>query len=271
MKWILQNRHFLFQYFIFTGPNILTFIYFFIGIYINSISQVYTQYRSNQHSGKIIIPDIGHDFFPYTNPKWPDYFVYSFIILTIFKFFFGCTVKDFQIRIDILRRHLFCLGTLFFLRAFSIYCSILPNPDIKCITDVQLSPWYEALRIITFQTVTCADCMFSAHTANITTLALTWQYYANIVPANFGWFTIPKIMQLNHKSVMLCVWFFSIAGYVSIISSRFHYTLDVYISIILSIFVFILYNMAIHTKYFTGTFLGNFIDYCERDAIKLHL
>ena len=29
--------------------------------------------------------------------------------------------------------------------------------------------------------------------------------------------------------------------------------------------------MAIHTKYFTGTFLGNIIDYCERDAAKLYL
>ena len=252
---------------LFINPNIITIIYTLIGIYINCISQVYTQYRSIKLSSNIVLPDIGFDFFPYTNYKISDVCVYLLIILTLIRFSLGCTKDGKQTSLYILRRHLFCVGTLFFLRIFSIYCTILPNSLIGYTNDIHLSPWYEAFRILGGQTIQYGDMMFSGHAMNTTICALTWIYYSNVIPIRFIYSTY-EIMGYNvqYIVVLLFILIFTIISYYFIISSRLHYTIDVYIAILLSISVFILHNVAIHTTYFAGTLFGNFISWCEKDS-----
>jgi len=104
------------------------------------------------------------------------------MFLTLVRFFLGVTANNFRIRRHIFRRHIFCLGTLFIFRAFSIISTMLPNPADYCVTDVQYSPWYEAFRILSGATVTCADVMYSGHTVNITLCSMTWHCYSHVVP-----------------------------------------------------------------------------------------
>ena len=250
---------------IFTSPLFLTIIYMFAGIYINCISNVYTQYRAIKLSSNIVLPDIGFDFFPLIHVDWADYFVNFFNIITVFRFFFGYTITGVRIRLDILRRTLLCIGTLFLLRAFSIYCTILPNPLTSCYVTLNYSPWIEAFRILTLKITTCSDVLFSGHTMSITTCALTWHYYSDIVPIN--WTPLTSIKKFFN--IKLIVWIFAIIGYFLIISSHLHYTIDVYIAILLTVLIYKLHHMAIHTAYFRDTWFAKLILWSEQGAEDL--
>jgi hypothetical protein len=109
--------------------------------------KVWAQYRSKLIDAKTL-PDIGFDILPEFHYLLADVACYGAMLVTFVRFFFGVTLNNFRIRRHIFRRHIFCLGTLFFFRAFSIICTMLPNPADYCVTDVEYSPWYEAFRIL---------------------------------------------------------------------------------------------------------------------------
>ena len=83
------------------------------------------------------LPDIGFDILP----VWPSYLAdlacYSYMLSTLVRFFFGHTSTGLRLRRHIFRRHILLLGSLFWVRAFSIISTMLPNPASYCTTDVE--------------------------------------------------------------------------------------------------------------------------------------
>jgi len=260
----------------FTSPLAVTFVYLFFGMYINCVAQVWAQYRSSQIVAETL-PDIGFDLLPEFNHVLADVFCYGAMLATVVRFFFGVTFNNHRIRRHIFRRHIFCLGTLFFFRAFSIISTMLPNPADYCKTDVTGSPWIEAFRILSSQTVTCADVMYSGHTVNITLCSMTWHCYSHVVPistfdpffARFGRLT-NKLGELQRFTFTKCiVWGLTVMGYCVIIGSRFHYTLDVFIGSLLTIAVFKFHHSRIRLAHLNDTWFNRIILWSESGAEDL--
>ena len=93
--------------------------------------------------------------------------------------------------------------------------------------------------------MTCADVMYSGHTVNITLCAMTWHTYSHVVPLTkfdpicalrFGRsvtdMDLPPVRNemgeaLRWTSLKIVIWTVASVGYVLIIATHFHYTLDV--------------------------------------------
>ena len=261
-----------------TSPMLITFVFLMLCMYINCVSQVFVQYRSVRIVAEPL-PDLGFDVLPTTNHHWPDYFVSFFLSTTTVRFFFGCTVTGFRIRRHIFRRHIFCLGVLFIFRGFSIVCTMLPNPLLGCETDVKFSPWYEALRIMARQTATCADVMYSGHTVNISMCALTWHHYSHVVPLTLSDPLFGRCGKATNKlgelerltTVKLVVWIIAALGYLSIVASHFHYTLDVFIGLLLSVCIFKWHHSSIRQMHLRDTWFNKILMWSERGAEDLHI
>ncbi|GMI09486.1 hypothetical protein TrRE_jg1569 [Triparma retinervis] len=237
------------------------------------VSVVWAQYRSKLIDAKTL-PDIGFDMLPEFHHLLADAACYGAMFATTVRFFFGVTLNNFRIRRHIFRRHIFCLGTLFFFRAFSIICTMLPNPADYCVTDVEYSPWYEAFRILSGATVTCADVMYSGHTVNITLCSMTWHCYSHVVPltsfdplfSKFGRLT-NKLGELQRfTTCKAIVWGLTLLGYSFIIGSRFHYTLDVFIGSLLTIAVFKFHQSRIRLAHLNDTWFNRIILWSETGA-----
>jgi len=257
----------------------ITIIFLNVGMYVNCVCQVYAQYRSDKIDlSAITLPDIGFDILPYIDPLFADFCCYSMMLLTLVRFFFGVIKSGHRIRRHIFRRHIFCLGALFFLRAFSIICTMLPNPLKTCETDVTRSPFIEAFRVLAGRTVTCADVMYSGHTVNITLCALTWHYYSHLVPLFpddprfdplFSWFgkEYNKMGDLERMTtVKLLIWVYACFGYICIVGSHFHYTLDVFIALLLSMGVYKYHQLLIRTAHQKQTWIYSIFQWSEADA-----
>jgi len=255
------------------SPLAVTLVFLLTGMYINCVAQVWAQYRSKQIDASTL-PDVGFDILPSFDPLLADLATYGAMLITLVRFFFGVTANNHRIRRHIFRRHIFCLGTLFFFRAFSIISTMLPNPADYCVTDVQYSPWYEALRILSGATVTCADVMYSGHTVNITLCSMTWHCYSHVVPINSFDPLFSKFGPLANKlgelqrltTVKAVVWASTFLGYCFIIGSRFHYTLDVFIGSLLTITFFKFHQSRIRLAHLNDTWFNKIILWSETGA-----
>ncbi len=254
-----------------TSPLTVTLVFLFVSMYLNCVTQVYAQYRAVLIDARTL-PDIGFDILPNIDPILADICCYGMMLLTLVRFFFGYLPEEKKrIRRDIFRRHIFCLGTLFLFRAVSIISTMLPNPLETCVTDVEHSPWYEALRILNGSTVTCADVMYSGHTVNITLCCMTWHAYSHVVPITTYDPLFSKFGRLTNKlgdlerftTAKVLIWSLGIFGYICIIGSRFHYTLDVFIGLLLTIAVFKYHMFLIRTAHLKNTWYNRLIVWSE--------
>ena len=285
-----------------TSRLVLVAVYFIFCMYINCVSQVYVQHRAWEYfnhdlQNATVLPDIGFDIFPHITENaigsmnWADFITYAIMASTLIRFIFGITREGHRLRGHILRRHIFALGTLFLLRAFAILSTLLPNPLDGCEETLGLSeetlgknPWIEGWRILGGQVVTCADVMYSGHTVNITLCAMTWHTYSHVVPLTkfdpicalrFGRSVtdtdLPPVRNemgeaLRWTSLKIIVWIVAGVGYVLIIATHFHYTLDVFIGAILAIVVFKFYLSYVRTAHLRDNNLNRFLVWLEDGA-----
>ena len=184
------------------------------------------------------------------------------------------TATNHRIRRHIFRRHILNLGTLFLLRAFAIISTMLPNPLESCKPTATGSPWVEAFNILNGSIVTCADVMYSGHTVNITLCAMTWHTYSHVVPIStfdplfaMGGRLTNKLGDAQRLTTakLLC-WVFTFVGYMCIIGSRFHYTLDVFIGMILTVAVFKYHTLFIRSCHLKETWFNSIMMWSEADA-----
>ena len=76
---------------------------------------------------------------------------------------------------------------------------MLPNPLRNCISTASLdsSMFLEGIKIMTGQTWTCADVLFSGHTVNLTLDALMFYRYSHVVPL-FRSDRLKQLFELTH-------------------------------------------------------------------------
>lgn len=133
----------------------------------------------------------------------------------------------------IFRRYLIVHGTLFTIRGLSIAMTVLPNPYKKCKPFLTQSPYVSAFLVMAGSNGTCADVFFSGHAAMMGLCAM-------IVTAHMT-------RRLTLRKII--VYIVTFIGWVIIVATRFHYTLDVFYGAVLSILVWNSYHFLIHSSF----------------------
>jgi hypothetical protein len=183
----------------------------------------------------------------------PDYLLYGMIGATVLRFapIWPCARP--AVTAMIFRRWLLIEAVIFFFRGFSVAMTSVPQPNPDCVSTATGSVWWEGLRLVFGQTTTCGDCMFSGHTAAVTLLALIWTHYSRgeefavccgrrrLITASTDAAGDP----MGWKLVDFFVWAYAIMVYYFIITTRFHYSSDVFIGFTITYFFFRYYHFYI--------------------------
>lgn len=135
------------------------------------------------------------------------------------------------------RRMLWMLVTLYFFRTWSFLGTTVPSPLRGCtgkylpenITTREMVPGYLKLigQMATGSVTACTDNIYSGHTSLITILVMTFIMYSGI-----NWL---KVYATIHGAVAL----------LTIVITRLHYTVDVYIALLVASFVFLNYHFLL--------------------------
>eukprot|EP01080_Neovahlkampfia_damariscottae_P008488 gene8488-312_t len=171
-----------------------------------------------------LIPEIN-------NENISDYYLNSIIVLTIFRTLY------FQRRIfKVLRRILLFLGILYLFRSITIILTILPNPNLKCKSNLSSNNIFISSILIMLRiNYTCSDLFFSGHSISLGICLYIWLYYNNL--------NQPFNLLFNLLFILI-----AITGWLIFIISHFHYSIDVLIGCLLSSFIWIFYHLLI-SKY----------------------
>ena len=247
-------------------------IFCFASIYACCVLQVLAErksrrlFRGNREEDNqtLVLPDLGFDFIEELDYELTDYCVVLLFCVTFLRFALCGTTP---MKLAILRRWTFCLGMLFILRGMCISVTLLPNPDHKCLLEYsdRANLFKLAFYALVKRINTCADVMFSGHSVNATLAALIWHQYSHI-----STFRTASMMTNNatHRSKQssnrysyqsqvlaqrigccdaekLLVWAFTLTIYVLIISTRFHYTVDVLVGTAFTLLFWMMYHYAL--------------------------
>ncbi|CAF2984052.1 unnamed protein product [Rotaria sp. Silwood2] len=231
-------------------PVCFSIVFFLITLYINSLVQVWTDRNSPYWIPAL--PDVGHNLLPY----WTYFPINNYYLLTAF--------------ISVIIRYIFQrdVRLIVFRRWFFLQAVIVPLPG--CNTTAVGSPPVEAFYIMFLIHTTCGDVLFSGHTVTLTLCALAWTTYSKgeeHYPIRWLWYRLKGINQeivssrsdwlypkldstgdpLSVYITTLIVWMFTIIGYLLIIATRFHYTVDVFLGFLLAKLVWQSYHYYIKT------------------------
>lgn len=168
----------------------------------------------------------------------PDMFLTSLLGLTIlFNVFWIHKPRMEYQGFVVARRMLWMLVTLYFFRTWSFLVTTVPSPLRGCtgkylpenITTREMVPGYIKLigQMATGSVTACTDNIYSGHTSLITILVMTFIMYSGI-----NWI---KIYAIIHGAVAL----------LTILITRLHYTVDVYIALLVASFVFLNYHFLL--------------------------
>lgn len=186
-----------------------------------------------------------------------------------------------SLRWTILRRWCTCMGVLFLLRAISIATTVLPNPATYCEATIrQSNPWLEAVNLILQRDVTCTDVLYSGHTVNITLCCLVWIEYAPRTPlfprrtCGPCGITIALAGSCDRPAIATLAVVWAGCGYLIIIMTHFHYSVDVWIGFWMTTLVWRGYHSAVRIAPFyahnnASKFLLRFIAWLEAIAPDL--
>lgn len=177
-------------------------------------------------------------------PKLPDYFIQSFLVLTIL---FNVLLRDRQSNpikyggLLMLRRLMFIMGFVYFLRGFAFFVTTLPNAKPECVLRYPTGYWTNyfvlLVQMITGSVMACTDNIYSGHTAMATVCLLTFHIYQSRVWVIVGAYVL----------------FF--ATLFAIVSTHLHYTVDVFVAIIIAASIYLSYHylviLALDDLYFT--------------------
>jgi len=239
-----------------------------MAVYLDCLAQVYIQlYPANSNHPDCWKPpplfDIGFYILGLWNaPRASDYALCVCLSVTIFRFLIF--TGPFSARWTLTRRWLVCTAQLFCLRGFSIMCTILPNPDLYCVSTVTKGNIFVlALEVIIGAKVTCRDVLYSGHAVQFTLCALVWRDYSPLCPLWFPpcWERLQLTRRFAYLSALL--------GYAIIISTHFHYTVDVWIAFWMTYFVWSYYHEVIKACSFHRGSWMCFLTWIEQHATDL--
>lgn len=240
-------------------------------LYCDCLAQVYLQQTVNTTAVSEPLIDMGFNLLGYwKSPHAADRVLIAFVGITALRFviFPG----PYAMRWTIIRRWFICMGLLFLLRGMSIICTILPNPDLDCEASIgeagedNWNMFVLAWGIVLGKYVTCADVLYSGHTVNFTLAALIWYDYSRLCPifsdGKQRWIDKFQLHRVFAMTYVMC-------GYIVIIKTHFHYTVDVWIGFWMTYFVWSYYHEAIKASPFHRGWLMRFLTWLERHATDL--
>ena len=128
----------------------------------------------------------------------------------------------------LLRRVLLISGIAYLGRTFSVPLTLLPNPDAGCRAALHPDSFLLSVLLVPFgSTVTCADVFYSGHTIPITCALLVWKDY------------------MRYSRVRVLGFIISTAALFGIIATHFHYTVDVFYGVVVTLVVWRMYHFAL--------------------------
>jgi len=149
-------------------------------------------------------------------------------------------------------------------------------------------PWIDAFFILAGQQSTCADVLFSGHTCNMTLCGMVWHKYSHIVPLTgcdplkicLAWISGAPVDEIESSHVggglqrctttKLFIWVWIGIGYLIIIATRFHYSVDVFIGLLLSVFLFKYYHIYIQSSHMRNNWWNKMLCWLEKDSFDVH-
>ncbi|KAF4693059.1 hypothetical protein FOZ63_023449 [Perkinsus olseni] len=235
--------------------------------YVNCISQVYSdKFHNEYYHGRTpeLLPDLGFYLFPRIEIlHLADYWNVSMAVGTMVP-----VVLFHPERRKVILRFLAIQGSVFLLRSATIIVTLLPQPYPLCVngSSPDENVFIEAVKIVLGIRITCGDLLFSGHTANLTLMALIWSEYGYgflaVDATTRGYSALggsnrgqvgrrhrggPVLHFVFRRLLPLLWWAAAISGYFVIVATRFHYTVDVLVAIIIVTKQWGLYHMYIRT------------------------
>nr|BAN42085.1 sphingomyelin synthetase, putative [Entamoeba invadens] len=223
--------------------------------YWNSVFQIYADSIAGFWKYKhqpFVLMDIAFDVLPHIESEHiSDYYLKWCIYATAIRFMFT------PLRLVILRRYCFMQAVIFLLRGFSVFATLLPCPMTGCVSTAVGNPFVEALYIMLGYHRTCADLLFSGHTANLTMCAFIWEYYCEKVPF------------FNPVYERVASWIAAMVGFVVFLSNHFRYSCDVFVGFVMAALVFNMYHSYVLTISTRNNFFNSFLRWFEEDADEI--
>eukprot|EP00927_Polykrikos_kofoidii_P061212 TRINITY_DN56078_c0_g1_i1.p1 TRINITY_DN56078_c0_g1~~TRINITY_DN56078_c0_g1_i1.p1 ORF type:complete len:381 (+),score=22.88 TRINITY_DN56078_c0_g1_i1:81-1223(+) len=253
-------------------PRILFAVFAYCVLsYVNCLSQAFVQSWSRLYfegrwepnepfSQPFELWDVGFLYLP--RPPfsdvidWPDFLALIIFVATVLRFFVLPGPRS--LRWNILRRTFLLMGVLLLFRAASITSTVLPNLDRQCVVSetrgsrgtIDAKGWFRAAGdIFLRQATTCMDVLFTGHTVTITTCVFVFFQYSGRAP----WDLAPRqsssfvdrficgLLRTSHawRSGLVVYALFS---YCCIISTRAHYTCDVFLDSVVTVLILFSYH-----------------------------
>jgi len=194
----------------------------------------------------VVLEDAGHRFFAPVDPIWADVFAASATVLVWVRFII--LPGPHSMRWTVLRRLWVVVGFVRLFRAVTIQATVLPNPDLDCKPTIRSENiWIEALWLMTELDVTCQDVLYSEHSCSVGMMALFWAFYATHAPLSSN---TKRGRVITSVVVKIIAFAYSLLAFSVIIASRFHYSDDVLIAIMVCGLTFATYHFAIRAAPF---------------------
>jgi len=194
-------------------------LFYLFCLYIMSVTVVVAGLRYPRQGGEL--PDLGFYILPALNKgKYPDYILIICMLVSALRFLFH------RKGVTIVRRFMVIHGITALLRCVTLVATSYPDPSFACrdFTPADNPTLFWKTTVVNNLDYTCGDLMPSGHTLFFIILALAWQRYCNFV----------------EKCLF---WILSIAGCLSLIVTRLHYSNDVLIAIYVSITSSYIYHL----------------------------
>lgn len=170
------------------------------------------------------LPDAGHELLPYfNNERLLDLLVNSMAIVAVVRVLFTEEPQR------PLRRLLWMQAVIHCLRGVTLFVTTLPNPYTNdCIDSSRRNIFYLALRVSFRLSITCSDITVSGHSATTTSAVLFQLLYT----------------PMSSTGSLVCVCYM-VGVWLLIIASRYHYTVDVVLGVLITFSVYSMYHLAL--------------------------
>ncbi|SPQ97541.1 unnamed protein product (mitochondrion) [Plasmodiophora brassicae] len=209
---------------------------------LNSMFQVLSERRYQVIRGAVL-PDIGHDLgdvlpFGMPSPIICDILLVVLLGITVCRF--AC---DPCLRWDVLRRYLVLQGIVFLIRGPALYMTVLPQTIVdpfECQFASAGNLLLDTAFVVMRMSVTCTDLFFSGHAAMMMLFVLFVTVHTS--PMSFKPIArTRRSRQMAYWALMTASWTVTIAGISMIVMTKFHYSIDVYIGVLLPVILFVYY------------------------------
>lgn len=203
-------------------------IYFVCGTYLMTLLQVYSDRRHIQYyesTSKCILPDFGHEMMEKT-----DLVPLLDVMVNVISIFAILCLLFHRKRQLYIRRLGWMQATIHIIRGVTLFVTTLPNPyNSICVNTDGKSVFLVALKVSFRLAVTCSDIVVSGHSATTLSALFLILLYTKF-----------------HKAIKIAfVLYVGVVDFL-IISSRFHYTVDVVLGAIISTSVYVAYHWGVH-------------------------